>query len=331
MAVIGRRRRPRWLWPLILLTAVVVFVDLVVSNRSDAPTRRNAALGYLDQVRAQITQSNREGADLADVRVKAAALGRAGLTARLGRIADDSARTLASARAAEAPANLSDARSLLLATFVLRARAAAVLKDALNAALAPPAPPPSVLTKLVGVGADFNAADRTYTAFLDAINAQQGVGKDSLMPKSQWVEDPVSWQQPDLAAFLTALRNSTTVAPVHDTTIVLVTTDPSAVHDENGRSVLPLSKQLRVQIIVANVGNENEKDLKVEVTLVPGGAKTTARDFVTLAPGQRDSLSLGGFEPIAGPATLTVTIDAPPGESAATMADNTKVLQLLFR
>lgn len=331
MAVIGRRRRPRWLWPLIILTAVVLLVDLVVSNRSDAPSRRVAALGYLDQVRAQIAQSNREGAEVADVRAKAATLGRAGITRRLDRVAKDSSRTLAAAKTAGPPKNLVDAHGLLLSTLYLRAHATEVLNTALNAALSK-SPPPTAASQLANAGADLTAADRTYTAFLAAVAENPVVAKDAQMPPSQWVADPIDWEAPELAAFLTSLRNSATLAPVHDTTIVLLSTEPSAVRVENGRMVVPATRSLRAQIIVANVGNEAERDLKVEVTLVPGGAKATARDFVTLAPGQRETVSLGGLEPVAGqPATLTATIDAPAGEAQATMADNTKVLNLLVQ
>ena len=171
MAVIGRRRRPRWLWFLVMITVIVLLVDLVVSTRSDEPSRRVAALGYLDQVRAQIEQSNRQGADVTDVRSKAAELGRAGVTKRLDRVARDAARTLAAARNADAPGDLSDARSLLLTTLWLRARGTRFMKDALESALGKTAPQ-AAITKMADVGADLTAADRTYEGFLNALNEQ---------------------------------------------------------------------------------------------------------------------------------------------------------------
>src|SRR5260370_33361084 len=80
MSMIGRRRRPRWLWLLIMVTAIVLLVDLVVSTRSDAPSRRGAALGYLDQGRGQIRPANRPGARAAGVRSPAGQMERAGDT-----------------------------------------------------------------------------------------------------------------------------------------------------------------------------------------------------------------------------------------------------------
>jgi hypothetical protein len=313
-----------------MVTAIVLLVDLVVSTRSDAPSRRVAALGYLDSVRAQIDQSNRQGADVADVRNKANSLGRAGINRRLDRVARDAAHTLAAAKAVDAPGALTDARSLLLSTLWLRARGTSLMKDALGEALGK-TPPQSAINKMADVGADFTAADRAYTGFLTAINESQKVGKDAVLPPSRWVDEPIAWQAPELAAFITALRSSSTLAPIHDTTIVLVTTDPASVRKEDdGRLVLPLTKTIKIQAIVANVGNEAERDLKVEVTLVPGGDRATARDFVSLAPGQRATVTLGGLVPIVDqPATLSVRIDAPPGD--ANPADNLKDVPIIAR
>lgn len=313
-----------------MVTAIVLLVDLVVSTRSDAPSKRVAALGYLDSVRAEIDQSNRQGADVADVRNNATSLGRGGIHARLDRVARDASHALSAAKGVDAPGDLTDAKSLLVSTLWLRARGTSMMKDALDEALGKTAPQ-SAINKMASVGADFTAADRAYSGFLSAVNESQKVGKDAVLPPSKWVDDPVSWQPSELAAFITALRSSATLAPIHDTTIVLVTSEPAAVRKENdGRLVLPLTKTIRIQAVVANVGNEAERDLKVEVTLAPGGRVATARDFVSLSPGQRATVTLGGLVPIQDqPATLHVTIDAPPGD--ANPADNVKDIPIVAR
>jgi hypothetical protein len=311
-----------------MVTAIVLLVDLVVSTRSDEPSKRVAALGYLDQVRAQIEQSNRQGADVADVRNKASALGRAGITRRLDRVARDAGRTLAAARAADPPGDLADARSLLVTTLWLRARATGVMKEALDTALGKTSPTPAI-NQLAEVGADLTAADRTYKGFLSAVNDRQKVGREAILPPSAWIEEPVAWQKAELGAFITALRSSAELTPIHDTTVVLVTTEPAAVRKEGDRSILPLSKTIKIQAIVANVGNEPEKGLKVEVTLTPGGDRATARDFVDLAPGQRATITLGGLVPIVDqPADLVVRIDAPATDPTA---DNVVTIPILAK
>jgi hypothetical protein len=287
-----------------------------------------AALGYLDQVRAQIDQSNRQGADVADVRTKASALGRAGITRRLDRVSKDAAKTLSLARAADAPGDMEDARSLLLSTLWLRSRATTNMKAALDTALGK-TPPDAAIKKMADVGADLTAADRTYTAFIAAVNELAKVGREAVLPPSRWIEEPLTWQPAELEAFIRALRSSAELAPIHDTTVILVTTEPAAVRKEGDLMVLPLSR-IRVQAIVANVGNEPLKDLKVEVTLVPGGDRTTARDFVSLAPGQRATITLGGLVPLVDQAsTLTVRIDAPADDP--TPADNQKTIQFVAK
>jgi hypothetical protein len=87
---------------------------------------------------------------------------------------------------------------------------------------------------------------------------------------------------------------------------------------------------MRLQIVVANIGNEHEKRVTVTATLTADGAGDSARDFVDLAPGQRATVQLGGLRPVAGAAsTLTVTIG--PVEGEARPEDNTKALPLVFR
>jgi len=70
-------------------------------------------------------------------------------------------------------------------------------------------------------------------------------------------------------------------------------------------------------------------DLKVEATLTPGGDRATARDFVSLAPGQRATITLGGIVPILDqPTMLSVRIDAPAGDPTP---DNVKNIAVVAR
>jgi hypothetical protein len=250
------------------------------------------------------------------------------VTRRLDRVARDAERTLAAARSAEAPDQLTDARSLLLTTLWLRARATKFMKDALESALGK-SPPQAAMAKMADVGADLTAADRTYQGFVNAINDNKDFGREAALPASRWIEDDNAWAPEVLGAFITALRSAAELAPIHDVRIVLVTTEPGAVRKEGERLVLPLSKTIRTHIVVANVGNETERGLKVEVILTPGGERASLRDFVTLTPGQRQTVTLGGLVPLADQnADLTVTIDRPAGD---TNDDNVKVIPIVAK
>lgn len=330
MAIAGRRRRrrrPWWLLFAVLLSLVVLLVNAAVSARSKGPSRRLAELGYLDQVRPFVERSTEQGAELRQVRTDAAKLGRAGVNRRLDHVHQDAEAVLRAVRSTSPPATLRTQHSLLMAALALRSRATTTVQAALVRALGTD-PPGAAVSALVDAGLDMDAADRSYQVFLTGLpKADQG---QSVMPASSWVDDRHSWEEPELTVFVSSLRSASALAPVHDVAVVLFSTDPAPVGDENGAAVLPMPKTLRVQIVVANAGNETEKRVQVTATVTPPGvgAVDSARDFVDLAPGQRVALTLGGLHVSPGVSTLAVTIGPVAGET--TVADNTKTLQFVI-
>lgn len=318
-----------------VLSVVVVLVNAAVSARSKGPSRRLAELAYVDEVRPFVEQSTEQGAELHQVRVDAAKLGRAGVNRRLDHVHVDAEAALRGARATEPPGTLRTQHSLLVAALAMRVHATSVVQGALVQALGTdPAGAGTALDALVAAGRDMAAADRSYEVFLEGLPRAEGVPAD-VMPPSRWiaVDESHSWEEPELSVFVGSLRSSSTLAAVHDVAVVLVSTEPSAVGEENGASVLPLMKALRLQIVVANAGNEREKRVPVVATVTPppgAGDPDTARDFVDLAPGQRLALTLGGLRvAVGGPSTLTVRIGPVEGETAD--ADNTKTLTFVIR
>jgi hypothetical protein len=82
---------------------------------------------------------------------------------------------------------------------------------------------------------------------------------------------------------------------------------------------------------VANVGNEAVARVTVMATLTaPDGTADTARQFVDLAPGQRQAVTIGGLHPIPNqPLQLSVKIGPLDGET--NVSDNEQVRAVLFR
>jgi hypothetical protein len=321
------RRRTRLVVSALLLSLLVVVVN-AASSRSDGPSTRLAQVAYLDRVRPLVERSTEQGADLVRVRDEAARLGRAAVGRRLERVAADARAVLRQVRDADPPGSLETTHTLLLSTMAIRARAADAVREALTQALGTDAPEPTVAT-LTRTGRDMTTADGTYRVFLDSI-PRVGGKPAGAMPPSEWVPDGEGWTEFELAAFVRGLRADATLAPVHDLAVVLVRTDPAAVGSEGATSVLPAVKTMRLQIVVANVGNEQEKRVTVTATLTADGVSDSARDFVDLAPGQRATVLLGGLRPVVGASsTLTVTIGPVEGETRP--EDNTKALPLVFR
>jgi hypothetical protein len=325
-----RRRKPWWLLFAALLSVVVILVNTAVSTRSKGPSRRLAELAYLDEVRPFVERSTEQGAELHQVRTDAAKLGRAAVNRRLDRVHSDAESALRGVRATTPPPTLRTQHSLLVAALALRVHATMAVQSALVQALGTD-PPAAAIAALVDAGRDMTAADRSYDVFLAGM--PKVAGTPSVMPPSKWVEDVHTWEEADLTVFVGSLRSSSTLAPVHDVAVVLVTTDPASVGSENGAMVLPVVKALRLQIVVANAGNETERRVQVMATVTPppgAGDPDSARDFIDLRPGQRQALQLGGLRMAAGgPYTLTVTIGPVEGET--TTADNTKTSTFIVR
>src|SRR5207237_1245254 len=79
-----------------------------------------------------------------------------------------------------------------------------------------------------GAGVDWAGVARTSVRFLASWppGAPAAAGA---MPPSVWAADREAWSRGAVGALVSAMRASATLAPVHDVSVVLVTTDPAAV------------------------------------------------------------------------------------------------------
>jgi hypothetical protein len=215
---------------------------------------------------------------------------------------------------------------LLIATLDMRVAGLKAFGQALGTALSGQ-PVDAGVQALAGVGLDFQASDRAYSLFQQALPPL-----DAPVPDSRWVADAGTYSAATLAVFVATLRSAGSLTPIHDVSVVLVTTNPLPVNIQNGVQLLPVVKLLSLQIVVANIGNQTEHNLTVFATIAPSvsGPMQTVRDFVDLTAGQTRTVSLGGLRLVAGQATtLTAKIDGSPAETA--VADNSKVLMLLMQ
>jgi hypothetical protein len=310
-----------------LLTFLVMRV--VASSGSSGTSRRLAEQAYVDEMRPHVERSTQLGADLADVREQAAELGRAGVDRRLGQLARDAASVYDAVADVEPPGSLAGAHDLLASTMFIRARVATALASTLPAALGD-GDGDAAVRALVRTGEELAAADATYRVFLRAVPRPEGTTRAPL-PASAWVEEEGAWSEPQLHALLSTLQASASLDPVRDLAVILVTTEPAAVGRDGDAAVLPPLRTLRLQIVVANVGNERVRDVPVIAAVTaPDGAADTARDFVDLEPGQRKTVTLGGLAPIHNaPLTLGVRIGPVDGEDNT--ADNEHTRPIIVR
>jgi hypothetical protein len=322
----ARRRGRSWLFFAVLVTLLVLAVNAAMSARSPAPAREEAAQSYLDQALPAIQQSSQQGLDIAAVRTEAANLSPATMIGHINGVVTQAQQTLATVEKLNPPPAAKSADSLLVAALDLRLAGTKALGAAIGTALSGQ-PIAAGVQALADVGIDFEAADRTYILFQQAMTPV-----NPPLPASVWVSDSSSYSPDTLSVFVSTLRSEGSLTPVHDVSVVLVTTNPPPVSLQNGLQMLPVAKQLSMQIVVADIGNQPEKNLTVTAAIAPAlfGPTQSVRDFVDLVPGQTKTVSLGGLRVVAGqPTTLTVKIDSPAGET--NIADDSKVITLEMR
>jgi hypothetical protein len=307
-----------------VLSFVALGVHAIAGGTRDEKLRQ---LGYLDDVRPLIVDSTEQGTALASLRDSAADLGRPGIRRRLDQVVRDARTTLRAAKDVDAPEGVEDAHSLLIATLELRVLGADAAAKAMIDALGNE-PTAAVVEKLVAAGKNLMAADQDYKAFTELVATSLAKGTAAAVAPSAWVPaDGTQWEAPELTAFVNILKANSTVSPVVDVATILVDTTPSAVGMEGTRLLLPKTNSVKLQVVVANIGNQPQKRVAVVASLsVNNGAPDVATNYVDLSPGKRQALSVRGLKAAPGEGVLTVTIGPVGGETST--VDNTKTLQL---
>jgi hypothetical protein len=309
-----------------VLTLVILAVNAAVSARSSAPVRAQETQAYLDRVRPLVERSAQQGTDVGDARANAGTLGRDGINRRFERVERDAGLVLTDARKVKPPSSARDANGLLLAALAIRAQAASALKHGMNDALGT-VPPATAVSELVDAGRSMMAGDQAFQLFVGALPKSTNA-----LTAAPWQADPDAWGAPALTVLVTSVRNAFSQTPVHDLQVMLVSVEPTSVGTDGPNAVLPPARNLRVSIVVANLGNDTERHVTVSATLSPAaiGPTDVARDFVDLAPGQRRTVVLGTLRPAVGPpSAVTARIDPVAGETA--VSDNEKTFSFVMR
>jgi hypothetical protein len=321
---VGRRaprRFPRVALVVLCVATVAVAVNSIVRSSARGP---DAAVGYADRVRPHVDRSTRQAAAIEDLRNQVGRLPADGLRRTLDRLVRDGRETASAARKVDAPDELGVAHGLLVTCLQTRANALAELRAALTSR-PEVRPNDDVARSLQSLGRSLAVSDQSYRLFLDALPE---VAQRTL-PASTWVPDEARWDLPEMAALVGTVRSSVSSAPIHDIALVTVTPTPSPVDAENGVQVLPRSRELALDVVVANAGNTAAKRVPVEAVATATGGLDTARQFVDLEPGQRVAVRLG-VRVAAGP-SLSVQVKVGPVDGEAHVADNERALTYVVR
>ncbi|MEA3075368.1 MAG: hypothetical protein QOF60_276 [Actinomycetota bacterium] len=318
----GRRRQSRRFSRLVL--TVLVLSGLLLAGNSimrSSAKGPDEAVAFADRVRPAVGRSTRQASALEALRSQVGTLGKDGLSKGVERLLREARSLSTEVAKVRPPSALSDAHGLLVTCLTTRVTALAAMDATLSGAFES-GPPEQAVNALVDVGRDLAVSDRAYELFLAGLPA----GARKTMPASVWLADDTRYGRPEMAAFVNTLRASASLAPVRDVSVITVTVDPAPVSVAGGGSsikVLPVSRTLKLQVVVANAGNVAEKHLAVEAVVTSTGGMDTARQFVDLAPGQRATVALTLHPSPVG--VLELKVRAGPAAGEASIADNEQV------
>jgi len=314
---------------LFLLTVLVVGTIVLGANHTSPGEAHTETLAYLDKVRPIIERSSATGRDLASLRERTVGLERDLLDRQLARIEADADDAMVDARAVTSSEDRALAQDLLIGALGGRATAVKQLRAAFGQALDGEAPLLPAVQALSEVGRDLQAADGAYRLF--SRNLPPGGASP---PESRWVPDPQEWSAPVLGAFVTAIRNSKKLAPVRDLAVLVAAPDPGPVGEENGKVlVLAQVSAIRLQVVVANQGNQVEDAVPVVASTQPfdGSPASSDRATVKLEPGQRRALDTLELAPPPAGVTFAVIVRVGTNADGNPTDDEFPVRQYVLR
>ena len=314
---------------LVVVTLLVVGLGLLSATNTSPGEARTEVLAYLDRVRPLIERSSATGRDLASLRERAVGLDRELLDRQLARIEADAGEVLAEVRTITPSASGALANDLLIGSLGGRATAVKELRGAFGLALDGQTPLLPAVQALTEVGRDLQAADGAYRLF--GRNLPPG---GTPPPDSRWISEPLDWSAPVLGSFVTAIRNSKELAPVRDLAVLVAAPDPGPVGEENGKVlVLAPVSSLRLQVVVANQGNQTERDVPIIASTQPfdGSPASTDRAMVDLEPGQRRAVETLDLSPPPPGVTFAVIVRVGDGPDGNPTDDESPVRQYVVR
>jgi hypothetical protein len=328
MALAGRTTRrgagARWLVIGVVITLLVLLIDASLHSRSPNPGQQLAAGEWADRVLPVISESNTEGIQLQQLWSSALTMKAPVVTAEIDQIAAGAAGAYKTVVALRPPVQLAGAAGLLEACLLARSQATASLQSAFDAVLSQTAAAGDPTSSVQTAGNDLQVSDQAYRLFLSSL-PHLGV----TMPPSVWLSDPGPYQAASSQVFLASLHNAGSSAIVHQVSIYAVSTTPSPVTTQGATEVLPDAKAITVTIVVADTGNQPERNLTVTAAISPASGASSAKDFLNLVPGQAHTIvNLGPLNPLQGTTvTLTITV-TPPAGSATPSATKTLSLSM---
>lgn len=326
---LARGRRGRRL--LVTTVAAAVLVALAVGiasqvGRQSRPYDRAVDISFSRLVGPLGTRSAATGAELSSALRSAAGATRSALLSMLANAARTAAQTATDAAAATPPVPPAAGAADCQRALAERAAAAGGVRQAVEELLGGPAGDAAVAGSAraaatrAAVEADslVTGADAEWSACRRSLHRAPG---RPLLPRSSWVSAGGVWGGGTLAATMSAVATSPSLAAAPALAIEAVTTNPPALSASGSPPTygLPAAAAVSVRVVIDDTGNVALPHVVVRATDA-GGQRTSSRQAtVALGAGGSTVVDIGGIGLLPG-TSGTITVSATASGTAAAPA-----------
>jgi hypothetical protein len=318
---------------------VVVVILLFLLIKGCASIRKeNAYKDYVREVAADVQQSQQESDAVFGLLRKGQANGQSpvDLQNNINGFRAEAAKLAERAKKRDVPGELKNANRYLTETLQLRADGLGSIARLLPTALGDQGAG-NAIKQMAAQNQLFLASDvlfsQRYLPLLYSTVKDQGLAND--VPIQDALRSPkgflpsISWLQPNsVASQLTgnASTDQTAATPgLHGTGLVAVTVQPSGTAlSTSGTTDIPAKKGTSFDVQVQNQGQNDEKNVTVQVRITGGGKPISVdQQIPSIAQGATETASvpLPSLPQTGRPVTITVMVKAVPGEKKT---DNNK-------
>ena len=186
--------------------------------------------------------------------------------------------------------------------------------------------------RIAAAGALLSHSDSLYRSVRHALAAAAG---NARLPKSAWVRNPQQWALGTVASQVDLMATSPTLAVVHYLALRTVQITPPALPTPQGGaanvSVITPTRQLSVDVVLANDGSVDEPHATVHYTLADQSTGATSNQTQTTAIAANASQALPTANFGVKPGTtyvLTVSVEPAGGQTQTADTATQQVLMV---
>jgi hypothetical protein len=324
---------------------VVVILFFFLIKGCASIRKENSYKDYVREVSADVQQSQQESDAVFRLLRRGQAAGQSpvDLQNNINGFRAEAVKLAERARNRDVPGDLKGANRYLVDTLQLRADGLGSIARLLPTALGDQGAG-TAIKQIAAQDRLFDASDvlftQRYLPMLFTTIKDQGLANDVPIPETlrrpNGFLPSVQWLVPNSVASQltgTGSTESTAATPgLHGTGLVAVTVQPSGkALTPSGTTDIPAQKGLSFDVQVQNQGQNDEKNVTVQVRITGAGkAISVDQQIAQIAQGATETASvpLPSLPPTGRPVTITVTVKAVPGEKK--LDNNKQTYQAIF-